>query len=116
MSKTAESQDYSAILEERKEKQMIETLMAQPDFDRYPLPEYLYAKYNIPKPKILGLMESLHLKNRTDCAPGDGRPLEIRKPAPGGVRPLIEVEPIKMEVVKKEDETAEHTESEGRTS
>ena len=119
MFKTSERGDISRDEmreEDRKERQLMETLMQLPDFDRFPLPEHFYAKYNIPKPKILGLMEALHLKNRTDCAPGDGTPLEIRKPAPGGVRPLIEVEPVKMEVIKKEDEVAEHTESEGRSS
>jgi hypothetical protein len=116
MSKTTETEDHVAILEERKERQLMETLMQLPDFDRYPLPEHFYKKYNIPKPKILTLMESLHLQNRTDCAPGDGRPIEIRKPAPGGVRPLIQVEPVKMEAIRKEDETAEHAKSEGSNS
>ena len=102
--------------EDLRERQLVETLMTLPDFNRFPLPEYFYAKYNIPKPKILGLMEALRLQSRTDCLPGDGRPIEIRKPASGGVRPLIEVEPVKMEVIKKEDETTEHTESEGRSS
>jgi hypothetical protein len=116
MSKTVETEDYAAILEERKERQLMETLMQLPDFDRYPLPEHFYAKYNIPKPRILSLMEALHLQTRTECAPGDGRPIEIRAPAPGGVRPLIEVEPVKMEAIKKEDEVAERKESEGQNS
>ena len=102
--------------QDRRERQLVETLMTLPDFDRFPLPEHFYAKYNIPKPKILGLMEALRLQNRTECSPGDGRPIEIRKPADGGVRPLIEVEAVKMEVIKKEDEATEHTESEGRNS
>jgi len=98
--------------EDKRERQLMETLMKLPDFDRMPLPEHFYAKYNIPKPKIQTLMESIRLQSRTDGAPGDGRPIEIRKPAPGGVRPLIQVEPVKMEVLKKEDETTENTESE----
>jgi hypothetical protein len=98
------------VEEDKRERQLIETLMQLPDFDRLPLPEHFYAKYNIPKPKILGLMESLRLQSRTDCAPGDGRPIEKRAPAPGGLRPLIYSEPLKVEI-KKEDETTEHTES-----
>ncbi len=97
--------------DDKRERQLMETLMTLPDFDRLPLPEHFYKKYNIPKPKILGLMEALHLQNRTECLPGDGRPIEIRQPASGGVRPLIEVEPVKMEVLKKEDETTNNTES-----
>jgi hypothetical protein len=113
MSTTLDSRDNE---EDKRERQLMETLMQLPDFDRFPLPEHFYAKYNIPKPKILGLMEALRLQSTTENLPGDGKPIEVRKPAPGGVRPLIEVEPIKMEVLKKEDEVAEHTESEGRSS
>lgn len=102
--------------EDKRERELVEMLRQLPDFDRFPLPEHFYAKYNIPRPKILGLMEALHLQNTTENLPGDGKPIEIRKPAPGGVRPLIEIEPVKMEVLKKEDEAAEHTESEGRSS
>ena len=102
--------------EDKRERELLEMLKQLPDFDRFPLPEHFYAKYSIPRPKILGLMEALRLQNKTENLPGDGKPVEIRQPAPGGVRPLIEVEPVKMEVLSKEDEVAEHTESEGRSS
>jgi hypothetical protein len=110
---TSERGDISRdemLEEDRKERKLMETLMQLPDFDRYPLPEHFYAKYNIPKPKILGLFDSLRLRNQTDGAPGDGSKMEVRKPASGGIRPLIEVEPLKVEVVK-EDEAPESEES-----
>lgn len=69
-----------------------------PDFDRLPLPKYFYEKFNIPPPKILSLMEALHLQSKTFNAPGALVKTEYRDPAPGGVRPLIEVEPVKIEV------------------
>jgi hypothetical protein len=113
MSTTSDNRENE---EDKRERQLMETLMQLPDFDRLPLPEHFFAKYNIPRPKILGFMEALRLQSRTENLPGDGKPVEVRMPAPGGVRPLIEVEPVKMEAIKKEDEVAEHTESEGRSS
>ena len=115
MFKTSERGDISRDEmreEDKRERELMDTLMKLPDFDRMPLPEHFYAKYNIPKPKIIGLMESLRLQTQTDGAPGDGRPIEIRKPSPGGVRPLIQVDAVKMEVLKKEDETTENTQTE----
>lgn len=69
-----------------------------PDFDRLPLPKYFYEKFNIPPPKILSMMEALKLQTQTANAPGPLVKTETREPAPGGVRPLIEVEPVKVEV------------------
>lgn len=90
-----------------------------PDFDRFPLPKYWYEKFNIPPPKILSLNEALRLHSYVANAPGAMVKTEFREPAPGGVRPLIEVEPVKIEVkpgVSIEDaiETEEHKTSEGR--
>lgn len=90
-----------------------------PDFDRFPLPKYFYEKFNIPLPKILSIREALHLANLTANAPGALVKTEYREPAPGGVRPLLEVEPVKIEVkpgVSIEDalETSEDSKSERR--
>lgn len=70
-----------------------------PDFDRFPLPKYFYEKFNIPPPKILSVAEALRLQTQTFNAPGALVKTEYREPAPGGVRPLIEVEPVKIEVL-----------------
>ena len=69
-----------------------------PDFDRLPLPKYFYEKFNIPPPKILSLREALSLQTQVANAPGLLVKTEMREPAPGGIRPLIEVEPLKIEV------------------
>lgn len=69
-----------------------------PDFDRFPLPKYWYEKFNIPYPTIPTLMEALNLQTRTANAPGPLVKTEIREPAPGGMRPLIESEPLQIEV------------------
>ena len=67
-----------------------------PDFDRLPLPKYFYEKFNIPPPKILSLREALALATQTANMPGALVKTEVREPAPGGVRPILEVEPVKM--------------------
>lgn len=78
-------------------------LSSLPDFDRFPLPESWYTKYNIPRPKILSLRESLALQTSIANAPGPNCPLEVYPVAKGGVRPLIEVEPIKIECTTEVD-------------
>ena len=90
-----------------------------PDFDRLPLPKYFYEKFNIPPPKILSIREALLLAAQTANAPGALVKTEVREPAPGGVRPILEVEPVKLEVkpgVSIEDalEPEVNQESDGR--
>jgi hypothetical protein len=92
---------------EQKEKTMIEKLMRLPDFDRLPFPDYIYKKYNLKKPGILSIMESLALHNTFQNAPGDGTPLEIRGPAPGGVREVLADKPLEIET-KMLDESKDH--------
>ena len=84
-----------------REKQLMEILMALPDFERLPFPEYIYKKYNIKKPTIVPLMEALRTHNHIQNMPGDGK-LEIRGPAEGGVRPLIESDTKNLLEVKSE--------------
>jgi hypothetical protein len=91
-----------------------------PDFDRLPLPKYFYEKFNIPPPKILTPMEAVKLAFDVANAPGPLVKTEHREAAPGGVRPLIEVEPVKVEVITETPienvlETLEHKESPSTT-
>lgn len=101
-------------MDEQRERELIEMLKKLPDFERYPLPKYMYTKYNIPEPKIMSLMESLRHYDYIQNLPGDGT-LEIRPPAPGGVRPLLEVKPLEIEV-KTENEVGENQQIEGQSS
>lgn len=101
------------------DEQIYNLLKDLPDFDRLPLPKYFYEKFNIPPPQIPTLKEALTLHAQTANAPGALVKIEVREPAPGGVRPLIEVEPVKTEVkpgVSIEDalETEVNTTSEGQ--
>ena len=102
------------------DEEIFNALKELPDFDRLPLPKYFYEKFNIPPPKILTPMEALKLHEATQIAGGAPYlPPETREPAPGGVRPLLEVEPVKVDVkpgvyVEDATETADDKTSEGR--
>ena len=104
--------------EEEREKKLMEILMAQPDFERFPFPEYIFKKYNIKKPTIIPLMEALHLHNHIQNLPGDGK-LEIRGPAEGGVRPIPAFDTTNLLEVKSEpttNEVVKHSEVQGQGS
>ena len=104
--------------DDAKERKLMEILMAQPDFERFPFPEYIYKKYKIAKPTIVPLMEALKLHNHIQNMPGDGK-LEIRAPAEGGVRPMPEFDTKGLIEVKSEallNEVSEHSESQGQGS
>ena len=80
------------------DEQIYNLLKDLPDFDRFPLPKYFYEKFNIPPPKIQTIREALSLHTKVANAGGAFCKLEVRDPAPGGVRPLIEVKPLEIEV------------------
>jgi hypothetical protein len=99
------------------DEQLYEQLKDLPDFDRFPLPKYWYEKFKIPPPKILSLMEAVKLSEKTYNAPGfNYQPMEVREPAPGGIREILADKPLEIEVkpgVSIEDaiETPVHQES-----
>jgi len=104
--------------EEEREKKLMEILMALPDFERFPFPEYIFKKYKIKKPEIMPLMEALKHHNHIQNMPGNGK-LEIRPPAEGGVRPILEYDTKGLLQIKSEDKTnevVEHSEIQGQGS
>ena len=73
-----------------------------PDFDRLPLPDRWYEKYNLRRPEPVDFktfaMERRWLAHKHDSL----LTFEIKtEPAPGGVRPILEAEPIPVEIVQK---------------
>lgn len=85
------------------EEALYNELKELPDFDRLPLPEHWYKKFNIPRPEAVTLQDfalsRAWLKHKYDS----NITYEIREePAPGGVRPIIEPEPIPVEIITKE--------------
>ena len=96
------------------DEELYAVLSKLPDFDRYPIPESWYAKFNIPKPKILSMMESLALARATADAPGPNVKTEFRPRAEGGVRPLIQFEAPKIECVMEVDEPKAAEDTKGK--
>lgn len=95
----------------RSDEELYAILKDMPDFDRFPLPEHWYAKFAIPKPVILSPMEAVRLAMKVSNAPGFLVTTEVRQPAPGGVRPLIESPPVEIKVESIDNETPVHQES-----
>jgi hypothetical protein len=80
------------------ERKLYEVLSKLPDFDRFPLPKDWYSKFPIPPPKILSITEALQLQAQTKPW-SDIAPYETRPPAEGGVRPLLEPQPVEITFV-----------------
>jgi hypothetical protein len=76
-----------------------------PEFKHLPLPRNWYAKFNIPVPEPVSFqkfaMERRWLEHKYD----ENVVYEVRnEPAPGGVRPILEVEPVPVEIITKNDD------------
>lgn len=85
------------------EEALYNELKNLPDFDKFPLPDNWYKKFNIPRPQPVSLQDfalsRAWLKHKYD----PDITYEIRnEPEPGGVRPIIEPEPIPVEIITKE--------------
>jgi hypothetical protein len=85
------------------EEALYNQLKNLPDFEKFPLPKHWYEKFNIPVPEPVSLQDfalsRAWLKHKYD----PDFTHEIRnEPAPGGVRPIIQSEPIPVEVITKE--------------
>jgi hypothetical protein len=76
------------------DEELYEGVKDLPYFKHLPLPDHWYKKFNIPKPQPVSFqtfaMERRWLEHKFD----NDIVYEVRsEPAPGGVRPIIEVEP-----------------------
>ena len=96
------------------DEELYAILSKMPDFDRYPIPESWYAKFHIPKPKILTMRESFALARVTADAPGPNVKTEFRPRAEGGVRPLLESEPSLLECTTTVDEPKTSEDTKGK--
>lgn len=85
------------------DEELYETLKDMPDFQKFPLPEHWYKKFNIEKPLAKTFQEFALGRDWLQHKFDSDITYEIRtEPAPGGVRPIIESEPIPVEIVTKE--------------
>lgn len=70
------------------EEDIVALLKQLPDAYRFPLPEGWYEKYGLPeKPEPMTMNEVLKNSFKTMFGPSYGE-VEVREPAPGGVRKL----------------------------
>ena len=90
------------VAEPKSDEQIFTILKDLPDFNRFPLPKTWYEKFNIPPPKIPTLREALKSHYETQLAflnSPDVPEVEVRPPAEGGVRPILEVETPEMKII-----------------
>jgi len=84
------------------DEELYEGIKDLPYFKHLPLPKHWYKKFNIPVPQPVSFqtyaMERRWLEHKFD----EDVIYEIRnEPVPGGVRPILEPEPIPTEVISE---------------
>jgi hypothetical protein len=73
-----------------------------PDFDKYPLPNHWYEKFNIPAPRPVSVSDFIKTKAYKAHLTIPNVEMEVRtEPVPGGVRPILDLEPIQTETITK---------------
>ena len=84
---------------QKTDEELYNELKDLPDFHRLPIPESWYKKFNIERPSAVNMKQ--YLQERMYVRDLEV-PLEIRsEPEPGGVRPVLEVEQPKVEIITK---------------
>ena len=86
----------------RTDEELYEELRHCPDFDKLPLPETWYKKFNIPRPTAVDFKTFANSGYWLKCATDPNTIREIcTEPAPGGVRPILDVKQPEVEVITK---------------
>lgn len=90
-------------LNEMTEEELVAELKNQPDFDKFVFPSSWYQKYELPKKECMDfkqfLKEAPWLTSKSRYI-YEGKVVEVEA-KPGGNRPILDVEPVKAEVVQK---------------
>lgn len=88
-----------------------------PDWERFPLPEVLYEKFNLKKPQPATVMECVTYSPPPHHSLNKNGKVEIRKPAEGGVREIKEflTLPVEVQMIKDENENDTEQDSEQMT-
>ena len=86
-------------------EELFEEFKKLPDWNLYPMPEVFYKHFNVRKPQPADIEEIAHYNPPAHLPLGDGK-VEIREPAPGGVRQieLPALLPVETLVIKDEEE------------
>ena len=78
------------------EEQLVAELKQSKDFHLLPIPVNWSKKYDIPFPEAANMKTYLKENHWLKCRYEPGKEvIVINEPAPGGVRPTIDVEPVK---------------------
>ena len=73
-----------------------------PDFEKYPLPNHWYEKFNIPAPRPVSVSDFIKTKAYKAHLTIPNVEMEVRnEPAPGGIRPIFSQEPVITETITK---------------
>ena len=79
-----------------------------PDWNKYPMPEVFYEHFKVAKPKPTNsIVESLYYSPPPSVSLNKNGKIEIRPPAPGGLREIKEFQSLPVEVKLLDDETGE---------
>ena len=76
-----------------------------PDWDRFPLPEVIYEKFQLKKPQPATVMECVTYTPPPHHSLNKNGKVEIRKPAEGGIREIKEFLTLPVEVEMLTDQT-----------
>jgi hypothetical protein len=102
MKTTAVTSEKSPTISNLSDELIYFSLKNLPDFERFPLPKFWYDKFKIIPPKIPTIKEALKLHYETQLAylnNPEAPKVEIRPPAEGGVRPLLEGEVPEIKII-----------------
>jgi hypothetical protein len=84
------------------DEEYYEILRHCPDFDKFPLPESWYKKFNLERPTAVDFKSFIKSGYTAKCHADPNVLREIRKdPAPGGVRPILDVKQPEVVVETK---------------
>jgi len=94
---------------DKTDEQLYAELRDLPDFDRLPLPDHWYSKFGIERPSAINMKEYLADKSLfVRIFDPNVERVYINEPAPGGIRPILEVKQPDVEIVSKSlEETKE---------
>lgn len=70
-------------------EELLEEFKKLPDWDRFPLPKWVYEKYNLPIPKPVSIDQYFRELTGFETIQG-GAAGEVRPPAEGGLRQMPE--------------------------
>lgn len=87
-------------------EELFEEMKKLPDWNRFPMPEVFYEKFQVKKPQPQTVQESCSFNPYVYMHFGQ-TPVEVRGPVEGGVREIKELMSLPVEVKRINEETGE---------